>query len=242
MVDGELFKKLKSKIYDEKRLVEKIDTKTVEGQKKLEQLSNEFEQTILQAKQESDTTLGGMRQKTFEVINKLFAKNDVNRKLTQVVTQATQKISEVDAKLTTVRDGLDGKDGQDGKDADEEKIVGEVLSKIKLPEVNKDENEELKKEIEELKKRKFFGRGGGGFSKIAMDGHIVDDEIPSGTVDGVTTAFTLTTAPNPISSLKVYVNGQRMKAGGEDYTLSGRTITFITAPPTGSILLTDYRT
>lgn len=68
----------------------------------------------------------------------------------------------------------------------------------------------------------------------------VDSETPTGTVNGSNTDFTL--ANTPISgSLKVYVNGQRMKAGGEDYTLSGKTITFVTAPPTGSIILVDYR-
>jgi len=40
--------------------------------------------------------------------------------------------------------------------------------------------------------------------------------------------------------LKVYVNGQRMRET-EDYTISATTITFLTPPPTGSIILCDYR-
>ena len=68
----------------------------------------------------------------------------------------------------------------------------------------------------------------------------VDDETPTGLVNGVNTDFELANTPIPTTSLKVYVNGSRMRIT-EDYTLSGTTITFITAPPTGSIILTDYR-
>jgi hypothetical protein len=38
----------------------------------------------------------------------------------------------------------------------------------------------------------------------------------------------------------LYKNGIRLKAGGADYTLSGNTITFVTAPATGAVLLADY--
>lgn len=67
----------------------------------------------------------------------------------------------------------------------------------------------------------------------------IDDETPSGTVNGSNTDFTI--ASEPLSgSLKVYVNGQRMRVT-EDYTLSSNTITFNTPPPSGSIILVDYR-
>ena len=98
----------------------------------------------------------------------------------------------------------------------------------------------LEDRLDELESRPVGGKGGGGFSKIAMDFHIIDDETPSGTVNGTNTIFTLANVPNPTSSLKVYVNGQRMRIT-EDYTLSGGTITFIIAPPSTSILLCDYR-
>jgi len=74
----------------------------------------------------------------------------------------------------------------------------------------------------------------------AFKSSFVDSEIPAGTIDGSNKVFTL--ANTPISgSVKVFVNGVRLKSGGEDYTISGKTITFGTAPPTGSILLSDYR-
>lgn len=72
------------------------------------------------------------------------------------------------------------------------------------------------------------------------DNREVSNEVPSGTINGSNTVFTLASTPLPASSLKLYQGGIRVKAGGEDFTLSGATITFVFAPPTGSILLADY--
>jgi len=150
--------------------------------------------------------------------------------------------------------GLDGKDGKDG--ADGKSIVGPAGKdgspdskeqvRDKLEELKDGEKlsiqaiQDLSKILEELRKVERGGKGGGGFSKIHMDRHFIDDETPTGTINGVTTAFTISKAPNPVGSLKVYLNGQRMRVT-EDYTFSGRTITFTTAPPTSSILLVDFR-
>lgn len=66
------------------------------------------------------------------------------------------------------------------------------------------------------------------------------DETPSGTVNGSNTAFIL--ANTPVSgSLIVFRDGQRLVGGGADYTLSGTTITFVTAPATGSVIKCDYQ-
>ena len=68
----------------------------------------------------------------------------------------------------------------------------------------------------------------------------VDNEVPSGTINGSNTAFTL--ANTPISgSVKIYLNGIRFKGGGVDYSISGTTVTFVTAPATGDSILADYR-
>jgi hypothetical protein len=70
---------------------------------------------------------------------------------------------------------------------------------------------------------------------------LVYGEVPSGSVNGSNTTFTL--ANTPVSgSVCVYLNGVRQLAGaGNDYTISGNTITYLTAPPTGSTLLVDYQ-
>lgn len=151
------------------------------------------------------------------------------------------------------RDGRDGKtpikgvdytDGQNGKDGNE--VTPEQV-RDKLESLQDDQRlsisaiHELEEILDELRKRPV-GRGGGGFSKIAMDSHIIDDETPSGIINGSNTAFILAGDPNPLSSLKVYRNGMRQKVGvGEDYTISGRTITFTIAPVSGEIILCDYR-
>ena len=74
---------------------------------------------------------------------------------------------------------------------------------------------------------------------VATPAQFVDDETPTGLIDGMNTVFVLSKTPLT-GSLKVYVNGQRVRVT-EDYTFSGRIITFLTAPPTGSILLADFR-
>jgi len=56
-----------------------------------------------------------------------------------------------------------------------------------------------------------------------------DNEIPSGTIDGSNTTFTLAHSPSPTASLELFLNGQFV-AQGSDYTLSGSTITFTFAP------------
>lgn len=74
--------------------------------------------------------------------------------------------------------------------------------------------------------------------------NFTDNETPSGTIDGVNATFTL--AATPVSgSQHLYKNGLRMKPGaGNDYTISGATITFLAGqiPVVGDELLVDYRT
>lgn len=66
------------------------------------------------------------------------------------------------------------------------------------------------------------------------------DETPSGTVNGSNTAFTL--AHTPVSgTLMLYRDGQLLKGGGADYTISGTDITFVTAPATSSVLSSFYQ-
>lgn len=66
-------------------------------------------------------------------------------------------------------------------------------------------------------------------------------EIPTGTVNGANTVFTLAHTPDPAASLQVFVNGAFLTGGGEDYTLVDDTITFVTAPPTNSIIRAFYK-
>jgi hypothetical protein len=70
----------------------------------------------------------------------------------------------------------------------------------------------------------------------------IDAETPAGTINGANAAFTLAYVPSPAASLMVYRNGLLMKLG-LDFTLSNRTLTFLTGaiPQAGDTLLAAYR-
>jgi hypothetical protein len=66
-------------------------------------------------------------------------------------------------------------------------------------------------------------------------------ETPSGTVNGSNTSFTISHTPIYANSLLVWINGVVQTQGsGKDYTISGTTITFATAPATAQIIWSMY--
>lgn len=72
--------------------------------------------------------------------------------------------------------------------------------------------------------------------------NFVDGETLGGTIDGVNTAFQMSTSPSPLGSLQLFVNGVLQRAGIE-YTFTGRNVTFApgSAPPQGATLTAWYR-
>lgn len=70
--------------------------------------------------------------------------------------------------------------------------------------------------------RPFLGGSSGGLT----DANFVDGEVPSGTKDGVNTAFTLTAAPDPAASLELIFNGYVLTPA-VGFTLAGANITAI---------------
>lgn len=74
------------------------------------------------------------------------------------------------------------------------------------------------------------------FEKVAS---FVDNEIPSGAINGVNTTFTLAKTPI-VSSQHLFFNGQRI-TNTADYTISGAIITTLFVPVPGDVLLCDYR-
>lgn len=67
-----------------------------------------------------------------------------------------------------------------------------------------------------------------------------DDETPAGALNGTNTTFTLSFAPNPALSLRLYRNGLLLDQG-TDYLLAGSTITFATVPPATDVISAYYR-
>ena len=78
-------------------------------------------------------------------------------------------------------------------------------------------------------------------SAIEAGTYFVENEVPAGTMNGSNVTFTVATAPNPAASFVLMLNGATLKGGGEDYTLSGLTITMGIAPESGELLLAEYR-
>lgn len=74
-----------------------------------------------------------------------------------------------------------------------------------------------------------------------LNTNFVDYETPSGSINGSNVTFTLANTP-VAGSEHVYLNGLRQDVGaGNDYTISGATITYLSAPLTGEKLRVDYR-
>jgi hypothetical protein len=84
----------------------------------------------------------------------------------------------------------------------------------------------------------LFGTGGGGGLLVWPEpGNVL------GIIDGVNDSFTLIAEPSPPKSLMLYKNGILQAAEGNDYTLSGLTITFVedAIPEEGDVLTAMYQ-
>ena len=187
----------------------------------------------------------------------------IQKELNNIKNQQVQKMIQIDTRIATIQDGKDGKDGEDGKsgqNADEEairqKITDWVTSNLALFGTNYRDALELlqgsqrlrinaidnlREELDSLKKdMSTRGRFGGAIGPSVIQ-KFLHNVTPLGTINGVTTAFTLPKAPIT-NGERVYLNGVRMRSGSSnDYTVAGKTITFSTAPVTDSIILVDLQ-
>lgn len=112
--------------------------------------------------------------------------------------------------------GIDGEDGKDGNSATEVNI--ETLREI------------IKSIISESPVEKLGGR------ILRRGGNaLVFNEVPTGTINGSNTVFTLASVPKS-GSVMVYVDGIRLNATG--WSVSSRTLTINIAPT--SELVVDY--
>jgi hypothetical protein len=211
------------------------------------QIKNRNEQAVELVEKTYSNLLGKVDTEKTSTLAEI--RNEAKNKLNELLKTSQEKFWSLDLNFSTQK----------------EQIIAEALARIIFPEYKEfilepkeirdklellkgkerldikaiDGIEKLFEELEKLKKQKGIYMGGG-FNYSTLNMHLIDDETPTGTVNGVNTDFTIAHIPSPTSSLKVYVNGQRMRIT-TDYTFSGQIITFLTAPPTGSILLVDYR-
>ena|ERR1035437_3970417 len=66
----------------------------------------------------------------------------------------------------------------------------------------------------------------------------INEEIPTGTINGTNATFTLVHIPK-IGSLKMIINGLMLKLT-DDFTVTGNTVTMIQIPWTGCNFLANY--
>lgn len=92
----------------------------------------------------------------------------------------------------------------------------------------------------------FVDGGPGGDLEISAPGAagaaISWNEVVSGDIDGVNLTFALSQVPAPTTSLMLFVNGVKQRQGtGNDYTLSGNTITMLSNYRSGSNIDATYQ-
>lgn len=69
----------------------------------------------------------------------------------------------------------------------------------------------------------------------ADSGANLNQGAPSGSINGSNVTFTLSPTPAASANVNCFENGlQQQQGAGNDYTISGATITYLTAPPTGT--------
>ena len=158
----------------EKTLIAKIDQKTANAEKDLENLENEFRQVIQNARSESDSSLGSFKQRTLEMINSWFLKNRANSKLTEILDNYSQKMSLFDTQINQSLNKIDKKISEikDGNTPTETELLALIKPLIPLPvkgdkgndgviEDIKDIREDIKELKEDMKKQKSRVMGGG---------------------------------------------------------------------------------
>lgn len=121
----------------------------------------------------------------------------------------------------------DGTDGKDGNEIEGEDIVKRINDLPIEPEKQIDA-----KHIKNLP-RESVQLGG-----LARGGvKLIWNTVLTGTVDGANTVFTIpATKPLPKADTNVVIEarGNILSTDNNDFTISGRTVTFVTAPPNGS--------
>lgn len=224
--------------------IKKVDAR---NKKDLEAMNSFIQEASNNAKNDTSKSFNELKGNITALLDKLVLDSN---------TTIGKKIEDLNIIMSEVKDG---------EDADEELIVGKVLDKIRIPEI-----EEIEKDLPKLGEpirdalellqgderldvsaikgfNKALDKFGGKLPKPQYVGGnprptFIDDENLSGTKNGVNKIFTTTNTPSPASSLKVYRNGQRLKAT-TDYTLSGNAVTLVTdvAPASDEELYCDYR-
>ena len=244
-------------------------TEVLEIAEKLSKHVKKIEERNIQDVQEINKALNGvlsdLKNTTTNDIESLKKelRSTVLSEIQRANSEHGNKMSEVEEKLSRIRDG---------KDADEDSILERLSEMIKIPTIEElkddlpimgsevrdalellpeeDENgEDQRLDASAIKGLKeffieLFGEQSSGktLSGGVQQPRFIDYEDLTGTKNGTNKVFTINLTPSPATSLKVYRNGQRLKLT-TDYTVSGKTITLVTAqaPESDEELYAEYR-
>ena len=232
----------------------------------MDKLREEYAQIIQQAKEEI-TAFNFDEPK--EKLKKLMGnvEKEIELRLYRITQEHLNKMEEVNRKISSVRNGVDGEagkngdDGKPGKDADEKKIIDSVLAMIKLPDL-KSLEEKIKK-LEEGGTGRVSIFGGSRPFQIQSAGTAIDKyarvinftgATVSRSTDGVTTvAVTGGGVETPSGTMNstnktftvlhtpIFLTWQgQMLYENSGYSLTGLTITLDVAPDSGDTLRSHY--
>ena len=212
----------------EKKLIEKINKALIDSDSKHKALKN--------------TSQGDLSD--------LYAKHSIL--VEKALAEQQNGMNFIYDKMRRIKEGTDGKDGKDGVSIKGEIGAsgkdGKTLTMKDIRDAFESLEGDDRPDISSIRGlRRLLQRlddrplgVGGGFSYIAMDRHIIDPYLPTGTINGTNKDFGLTRTPNPPESLQVF-RGGALQSLTEDYTLSGKTVTFLVAPVIGEVLKVTHR-
>ena len=215
------------------RIVEMLAKYVVQNQDKtnstIEAIKTTLEKLKDQIKGDNDAALSGMKGQ----VDTLFVENRLKEIEKDIRKLHAQLDGEMKMKLSKVKDGAQGMQGERG----ERGLSGangspDTPSQV-VAKVNQNggvEQEAITGLVERLEKLETPRLGGGGTSAIGVANALnfaIKRETPSGAINGVNTAYTVT--KQIMSVISIAING--MVIHDNEYTVSGQTITFTTALP-----------
>ena len=188
---------------------------------------------------------------------KNFVKSEISKGIVSVQKEVETQINEINAKFSEIKPIDEDKIAEKASKLAQNELLPQIPTieqvEEKLPMLGNKIRDGLEllqgkdrlemkaidgliEALEELKVRPI-GKVGGGFSKIAMDQHILAWTETTTQPNGVLTDFVLSHAPNPVNSLEVMIgNSPLFSTDDWTYTPSTRTISFGVAPPPGQKL------
>lgn len=217
-----------------KEIVKGFDAKQERNAKELLEIARYLAEQFNELKANNDTdrtqyktdltTNDKVRATDFESrLNKAIS--EMRSIVTTALNEQTSGMNFIYDKVASIKNGIEGKPG---KDANAEEIAALVIEQMK-PMMQ----EHMTTMMPAPTNSKLYG----GYTPLVRSMYGV---TPTGDLDGVDTTYTLPKEPKK-DTTRVTMNGTRLRQGSSnDFTVSGRTITFTTAPIANDVIQVDF--